>query len=167
MFVFKFRELGEDLHHLVSTLSACRHDDDVGVSLFCQGMLKHRLAASERSRDEARATFRDRVQCVDTADACLHHLVWTRFLDVSAHSHLHRPFLCHRDVDIFAVGICQDSDGVVDFILSGFSHFLHGVSAIECERHHDFMRQPAFFDLTQPVGCDDLVASLSDRCEVP
>ena len=167
MFIFQFRELGEYLHHLVSTLAACCHDDDIGVGLLSQGMLKHCLAASERSRDEARAAFRDRIQSVYTTDTCLHHLERTRFLDVAVDCHLHRPFLRHRDVDVFAVGVGQDGDGVVDLILTGLSHFFHGVSAFKRERHHDFVRQPAFFDLTQPVGGYDLVASLRYRREVP
>ena len=167
MFVFQFRELCENLHHLVSTLSACRHDDDVGVGLFSECMLKHCLAASERSRDEARAAFRDRIQCVDAAYACLHHLERTRFLDVASDSDFHRPFLHHIDVDVFTFSIRQNCDGVCYFILTGISHFLHCVSAFKRERHHDFMRQPAFFDLTEPVGGYDLVASLRYRCEVP
>ena len=51
--------------------------------------------------------------------------------------------------------------------MSGFGHRLHGVSALEVERHHDFVGQPAFLDFAQPISGNHLVASLGKWREVP
>ena len=167
MLVFQFGELGEDFHHLVGTLAASRHNDDVGVGLLGQGVLQHGLAAAERSGDEARATFGDGIERVDGAHTRFHHLEGTRFLRIAAHGHLDRPFLHHCHFHILAFRVGQRGDGVSDLVLSSSRNTLHSVRPFEVERHHDFVGQPAFLDFAQPVGGHHLVASLGEGCEVP
>ena len=73
MRVDEFREFGEDFHNLVCTLSAGCHHDDLCVTLFCNGVLEHCLAAAERTRDEARTSLCNKVESVDYADSRLHN----------------------------------------------------------------------------------------------
>ena len=72
MRVDEFRELCEDFHNLVRTLTAGSHYDNLSVTLFCYGMLKHGRAAAERTGDEARTALCDRVESVDRTHSCLH-----------------------------------------------------------------------------------------------
>ena len=167
MFVFQFGELGEDFHDLVGTLAAGRHDDDVGIGLLGKGVLQHGLAASERSGDEARAAFGNGIERVDGAHTRLHHLEGTRFLHIATHGHLDGPFLHHHHLHLLAFRVGQRGNGVGDFVLASGSHVFHGVSAFKIERHHDFVRQPAFLDFAQPVGGDDLVVGLGNGRKVP
>ena len=109
-------------------------------------MLQHGLTAAERSRNKASAAFRDGIQCVDGTHTRLHHFERTRFLDIAAHGHLDGPFLGHVHLHFLTFLVGQRGNGVGDFVLSSGSYRLHGISALETERHHDFVRQPAFFD---------------------
>ena len=121
MRVHEFRELGEDLHDLVRTLSAGSHHDDVSVTLLCDGVLEHGLSASERTRDEARTSLCDRVEGVNDADTCFHDSVRSRFFLVAFDCHFHRPFLSHGDFHILAFGIGQHCDDLVNIVFALFN----------------------------------------------
>ncbi len=72
--VYQFGELGEDLHHLVGALTTGSDDHDIGFRLFRDGMLQHRLASAESSRNESGTPLYDRVERVDGTDAGLSSL---------------------------------------------------------------------------------------------
>ena len=131
MRVDKFREFREDFHDLVRTLTAGCHHDDVGITLLRNRMLKHRLSATERSRDEARTAFGNRIQRVNDSDSGFHDLVRPRLFLVAFDSHFHRPFLYHRDRHVFTAFIGKDSYRMVDIVLSGSDNALHGVCSLE------------------------------------
>ena len=122
MRVDEFRELGEDFHDLVGTLSAGCHHDNVGVTLLGDGVLEHGLSASERSRDEACTALGDRVEGVDYPDSGLHYPVRPWLLDIVFDCYLCRPFLNHCHVHVLAFGIGEYRYGMVDIVLSGLSH---------------------------------------------
>ena len=130
-------------------------------------MLEHRLAAAERTGDETGTALCDRVECINSAHVRLHDAVGARLLLVAADSHLHGPALHHGHLDIVALGVGQHGDGIVYLILTGSGHALDGIKPFERERNHDFVRQPALFDLAQPSCSLDLVAGLCDGGEIP
>ena len=165
--VDQFRELREDFHDLVGTFAAGGHDDNVGFALLGDGVLENGLSAAERTRDEAGAAFRDRIEGVDDTHARLHDLLRTRFLAIGLDGHLDRPFLGHGHRDVFPVCVQEDGDDMVDVVLPGGFDGFDGIFSLEGERNHDLMGQPAFLDFAEPVGGDDLVARLGDRGEVP
>ncbi len=130
-------------------------------------MLEDGLAAAERTGDEAGAAFGDGVQGVDHPDARLHDAVGTRLLAVTLDGHLDGPFLGHRDIDVFSLGVGEDGDDGIHVVGSFRFDGFDGVIALESERDHDLVGQPAFLDLAQPVGRDDLVAGFRDGREIP
>ncbi len=69
MGVVQMGKLRENLHHLVGTLAASDHDDDVGLGLLGDGMLQHRLSRTERPRDESRTAVGYRVEGIDRPHA--------------------------------------------------------------------------------------------------
>ena len=121
MRVDQLREFSEDFHNFVGTLSAGCHHDDVCITLLCDCVLKHSLAASERTRDKARTTFCDRVEGVNDADTCFHDSVRSRFFLVAFDCHFHRPFLGHGDFHILAFGIGQHCDDLVNIVFALFN----------------------------------------------
>ena len=131
MRIDQFRELGEDLHDLIRTLAARSHHDDIRITLLGYRMLKHSLAAAERSRDEARTAFGNRIERVNDPDTCFHDPVRSRLLLIGFHSHLYRPFLYHRHRHIIALRIGQHSHSVVDIVLTGRGEALHCVCPLE------------------------------------
>ena len=167
MRVDQLREFGEDLHHLVGALAAGRHHDHFGVALLGDGVLQHRLAATERARDKAGTAFGDRVHRVDAAHARLHDAEGARLFHVAAHRHLDGPFLGHRDVVVFALGVGQDRHRVVYRMVAFTDDGFDGIFALEGKRNHDFVREPALLDLAEPVGRHHLVAHFGDGGEVP
>ena len=167
MRIDKFREFREYLDDLVGTFAAGCHHDHVGLSLLCNRMLEDGLSAAERTRDEARSAFSNRVEGVDHPDSRLHDLLRPRLFLVGLHCHLYRPSLDHRDVDILSVSSGQDSYRVVDLVRAGGHDGLHGVLSPERERHHDFVREPSFLDLSEPVSGLHLVSDLGQRGEFP
>ena len=167
MRVDEFGELREDFHHLVCTLTAGGHHDNVGVSLLCDCMLENGLSAAERPRDEACAALSDRIQGVDYTDTGLHDALRTGFFAVILNRNLDGPLLRHRHRDFFAFIIDEDCDYRVDIVLSGFLDTLYGEFSLEGEGHHDFVGQPAFLDLGKPVGGNYLVSGFCDGSEVP
>ena len=130
-------------------------------------MLEHRLAAAERTRYEACAAFRYRVESVDHPDSGLHYAGWTRFLPVALDGHLYRPSLGHRHLHVLAFLIDQDGDHLVHVVFSGPGYALDRIFALEGERNHYLVVQPAFLDVAEPVCCDHLVAGLCQRGEFP
>ena len=160
-------ELYEDLHHLIGTFAAGRDDHNVRLGLLRDGVLKHRLARSERPGDEARATLDDRVHRVDDAHTCFEQLVRPRLLLVTRDSALHRPFLDHRYLMLRALFVRQHGDGVRHGILARSYHRLHLICTLKLERYHDAVRLCVLFHLAEPCAGLDRVASLSQRLEVP
>ena len=167
MRVYEFREFSKDFHYLVRTLSAGSHHNYVSGSLLGYSVLEHGLAASERTRDEARTAFGYRVESVDDAHARFHNLLRTRFLAVALHGHLDRPFLHHSYIVLSAFGIDQHRNCLVYVVLSCSCYGLNRVLAVEAERNHDFVRQPAFLDFSEPACGLNLVAGSGQRGEVP
>ena len=110
MRVYELREFGEDFHNLVRTLAACCHDDDVGISLLGDGVLKNCLSAAERSRDKSGTAFGNRVEGIDDSYSGLHDTVRTRFLLVSLDCNFDRPFLGHGDRNLSAFLVDKGSD---------------------------------------------------------
>ena len=121
MRVDQLREFSEDFHNLVRTLSAGCHHDDVCITLLCDRVLEHGLAASERTRDEARTSLCDRVEGVDDADTGFHDSVRPRFFLVSFDCNFHRPFLGHGNFNILAFSIGQHCDDLVNIVFALFN----------------------------------------------
>ena len=167
MGVDKFGEFREDFHNLVCTLTAGCHDDDIGISLFCNCMLENGLSAAERSGNEAGAAFCDWIESVNYANAGFHDAVRTGFFTVIPDCNLDGPFLGHGNWDIFAFLIDEDCDLSVDIVLSRLLDALNGEFTLEREGNHDFVGKPSFLDLSKPVCGNHLVAGLCDRSEIP
>ena len=96
--VDQLRELGENLNDLVGPLSAGRHDYDVSLTLLGDSVLENSLSASERTGNESRTSFGDRVERVYAPDPGLHNLLGPGFFLVGLDRYLDRPFLGHCDV---------------------------------------------------------------------
>src|SRR5699024_6160998 len=62
-------ELLEYLHHLVGTLAARHHDDDIGIGLLRNSVLEHRLAGTERPGNKTRTALGHRIEGVDGTNA--------------------------------------------------------------------------------------------------
>ena len=160
-------ELLEDLHHLVGTLAACHHDDDIGISLLRNSVLEHRLAGTERPGNKTRTALGHRIEGVDGTNARLHHTRGARLLDVAAHGLLHRPFLHHRDPVLPAFVVRHHGNRVRNLIFPCRNDALDRIIAGHRERHHDLVAHPLLLDLAQPRCGRDLVARLRQRGELP
>ena len=165
--VYQFRKFGEDFHYFVGTLTAGGHHNHVGVSLLGDGVLKHRLAAAERTGNEAGTAFCNGVEGVYHADARFHDLVGTGLFLVALDSHLYGPFLDHGHLHFLSLPVLQHGNLRVYGVGSGFLDGFDGVFSLEGERHHDFVGQPAFLYLSQPVGRHYAVSGLGKGSEVP
>ena len=130
-------------------------------------MLEHRLSASERPRDESSAAFRYRIERVYATHASLHDFLRPRLLPIGFDGDLHRPFLSHGDIYVIALLVCQHCHDIIYGVLAFRNHGLDSIFSFECERHHDFVRQPPFFHFSQPVCGDNFVARVGERGEIP
>ena len=148
MGVDQLRELREDLHHLIRTLTAGRDDHDVGFSLLRDRMLQHRLSCTEGTRDKACTTLNDGVHRINRADTCLQQLEGAGFLTVAGDRPLHRPLLHHGHLHLRTIRIGQDSHRVINGICALSSHLFHGVGALERKGYHDLMRLGILIHLT-------------------
>ena len=167
MWVFQFRELGKGLHYLVCTLTAGSDNHNVCLCLLRDRVLEHGLTCTERTRDKSCTTLADWVSGVDCAHTCLKQLEWTWFALVCQYWLLHWPLLYHGHIVVIALGVSQDSDGVVNLVLASSHDALHGVCAFEYEWHHDLVWLVVLIYLTQPCSSFHFVAYLCDWLKLP
>ena len=92
--VLQFRELVQNVCHLVSTLSTSDVDNNICLSPFCKLMLDYCLSTSERSRNGRNTALGDWEECVDNTLSCYKwHLRW-KFLLIRTTA-TNRPLLHH------------------------------------------------------------------------
>ena len=167
MRVHQFGKLRKDLHHLVGTLSAGGNDHDIGLGLLGDGVLKHRLARTERPRNKSRAPLYNRIHRINGTYARLQQFERTRLFLIIGHGHFHRPFLHHGYGNVLTVLSRQHGyrvfAQVVTFRNDAFhrSHPLHGY------RCHDFQGLVVFLHLAQPSGSPNLVSGFRDGLKMP
>ena len=167
MGVYQLRELRKDLHHLVGTLAASRHDDNVGSSLLGDSVLEHGLTCSEGAGDEARTTLDDGIERIDSTDTCLQQLVRTEFLGIGRQSQLDGPALHHIDLHIVTLLIGEHGYRVANGVVAFVGYFLDGADTLLTEGSHHLEGLEILLHLAEPVACTHLVAHLDDRLEVP
>ena len=167
MGVYQFGELGEDLYHLVGALSTGGDDHDIGFRLFRDGMLQHRLAGTESSRNETGTPLHDRIERVNGADTRLQQLVGAWFLSVGGEGYLHRPALHHGDCMFLAGLIGHHCNGFVDVIGAFLHDALESVFLFHHERNHDLVWLEVFIHLSQPRSAGHLVAGNCQGHERP
>ena len=68
---------------------------------------------------------------------------------------------------IFTRCVSEDCDHLVDIVLTCLYDRFYSEFTLECEWHHNLVREPSFLYLSEPVSCNNLVAWLSDRSEIP
>ncbi len=165
--IHQLGELLEDLHHLVGALAAGHDDDDIGLGLLRNGVLKHRLAGTERTGNEARTALGQRVEGVDGAHAGLHHARGARLLGIAADGLLHGPLLHHRNRMVLAGGIGHDGHRVGHLVLALRHDALDRIVIGHREGNHDLVGYPLLLHLAQPRCGRHLVARLRERLEGP
>ena len=167
MRVDQFRELCKDFYHLIGTFTTSRDNYDVSFRLFGDGMLKHRLTRTKRSRNKSCTTFYNRVHCINHTYTRFQQFVRTRFLLIISHGFLHRPFLNHIYRDVITLCICKYSYGIFNGILSFLYYGLYFISSLQLERYHDFQRLMVFFHFSQPGRRSHFITRFHNRLEQP
>ena len=165
--VYQLRELGEDFHHLVGTFTAGGHHNHIGIALLGYSVLQHGFSAAEGTGNEAGTAFGDGVHGIYHTNARFHNPVGARLLLVSLDGQFHGPFLGHGHGHFLAGFAYQGGNDGVYIVRSGFLYGFYGVCSPEGEGDHDFVGQPAFLHITQPVGGFHFVAGLGQGLEVP
>ena len=130
-------------------------------------MLKHGLASTEGTGDEAGTALNDGVEGVDGAHTCLQQLEWTGLLLVVGHSKLHGPALNHGNVYVLASLGGEHGNGVVHLVLAcGHDALNHG-NTLHLEGSHDLQGLVVLLNLAQPCTALHLVAGLHYGFKVP
>ena len=131
--VNQFRELLQNLAHLVAALAASHIHNDVGVAPLGKLMLRHCFAGTESARDGCRAALGDREKRVNDT---LAGDQGQRRLQTLLHGAggTNRPLLAQGQVMRVAVFIAQHRNDVVNFVAAVRFHGLH--HAAQGRRHH-------------------------------
>ena len=167
MRVYELRKIGEDLHHLVGSLSAGSHNYHFCISLTGDCVLEYCFSASEGAGDKAGASLRNGVEGVHTAYSGLHHAVGTWLFDIPADSNFDRPLLDHCHFALFAFRVREDCYGIIYLVVPLRSNALNGEFSIEGEGDHNLVMKPALHYLSEPVSGKYFVTRFSGRCKVP
>ena len=95
--ILEFRELHQNIGHLVATLTTAHVDNDVCIRPLGQLVLHDRLAGSEGTRNRSGSTLGHRKEGVDDPLSG-HHRDLRRQLGLVFSTHTHRGLLTHDDV---------------------------------------------------------------------
>ena len=167
MRVHQFWEFGKDLHNLVRTFTASGDNYDVSFRLFGNSMLKHRLPCTERTRYKAGTTFHNRIQRINHTHTGFQQFERTRFLLVIRHGTFHRPPLNHSHRNIISFLISQDSNRILNLIITFRHDSLYSSSSLQCKRRHHFQRLEVLIHLPQPRGSLYFITRVYQWNEVP
>ena len=167
MSIYKFWELSKDFHNLICTLTTSCHNYDICLSLLRNSMLQHCLTCTKRSRDKARTTLYDRIECIERTYSGFEQLKWTRLLCIARNGFLYGPFLNHCNRVLFAILILKYCDFFISTILAGRLKAYDFVLPLENKGNHYLVGLVVFINLTKPATCLYKITYLSERFVLP
>ena len=167
MRVYQFGELGKDFHHLISTFTTSRNDNNIRFRLFRDSVLKHCFTSTERTGDKSRTTFHNRIQRINHTYTSLQQFERTRFLLIIRHRTFHGPSLNHSHRNIISFFVCQDSNCIFYLIITFRHDCFYGSRSFHSERSHNFQRLEVFIHLSQPCRSLHFVAYIRQGYKVP
>ena len=167
MRVNQLREFSKDFHNLVGTFTTSSNDYNISFRLLGYSMLEHRFTCTERSGNKSCTSLYYRIDRINHTYAGFQQFERARFFFIIRHGTFHRPLLNHIYLNFIPFFISQDSNCILNAVITFLNNRLDSAYSFLFKRDHDFQWLEIFIYLTQPCCRFHLISDFSQRYKMP
>ena len=163
--VFQFRELHQNVCHLIAAFAATDVNNNINIRPFCELMLDNRFSRSEGARNCSRAALGNGEHGIDNSLTAVHRAARDKFSGIRP-CNSDRPALDHRELMISTFFIRNNSNHIRYGMFALFNNAFY--FARYAVGDHDLMKDGCgLLNRAKHVSGDYIVAGFSYRNKFP